>query len=202
MPTSHSAEIDRLIQLMSRLPGLGPRSARRGVLQLLKKRDSLMRPLSEALDRVADAISICDSCGNIDTRSPCHVCGDHRRDQTTVCVIEDVADLWALDRSETYRGLYHVLGGTLSALDGISPEDLNIDKLVSRVETGDIKEVILALGATIDGQTTGHYLAERLEASGVRVTGLAHGLPLGGELDNLDDGTIATALKARSDVNG
>lgn len=202
MPTSHSAEIDRLIQLMSRLPGLGPRSARRGVLQLLKKRDSLMRPLSEALDKVADAISICDSCGNIDTRSPCHVCGDPRRDQKTLCVIEDVADLWALDRSETYRGLYHVLGGTLSALDGISPEDLNIDKLVSRVEVGDINEVILALGATIDGQTTGHYLAERLEPSGVRVTGLAHGLPLGGELDNLDDGTIATALKARSDVNG
>ncbi len=200
MPRSHSSEIDRLIQIMARLPGLGPRSARRGVLQLLKKRDSLMRPLATALDQVADAVKICPSCGNIDTVEPCYVCGDARRDTSVICVIEDVADLWALDRSETYRGLYHVLGGTLSALDGISPEDLTIGPLIDRAGQPHVKEVILALSATVEGQTTGHYLAERLQDCDVRVTGLAHGVPLGGELDHLDDGTIATALKARSEI--
>jgi len=201
MPRSHSSDIDRLIQIMARLPGLGPRSARRGVLQLLKKRDSLMRPLASTLDQVANAVMICSSCGNIDTSDPCYVCSDNRRDHSTLCVVEDVADLWALDRSETFRGQYHILGGTLSALDGVSPDDLSVDALVERASSENVQEVILALGATVEGQTTSHYLVERLAGCGVKVTGLAHGVPLGGELDNLDDGTIATALRARSEIN-
>ncbi|UTW55183.1 recombination mediator RecR [Kordiimonas sp. SCSIO 12610] len=200
MPKSHGSDIDVLIQLLAKLPGLGPRSARRSTLQLLKKRESVMLPLSDALRNVADSIRICTNCGNIDTSDPCHVCIDARRDQTTVCVVEDVADLWALDRSETYRGLYHVLGGTLSALDGIGPDDLNIDNLVARAASGGVKEVILALNATVDGQTTSHYLAERLSDFDIKVTALAHGVPVGGELDYLDDGTLAAALKARGDV--
>jgi recombination protein RecR len=200
MPKSHGSDIDVLIQLLAKLPGLGPRSARRSTLQLLKKRESVMLPLSDALRNVADAIRICSNCSNIDTSDPCHVCIDPRRDQTTVCVVEDVADLWALDRSETYRGLYHVLGGTLSALDGVGPDDLNIDNLVARVASGGVKEIILALNATVDGQTTSHYLAERLGDFEVKITALAHGVPVGGELDYLDDGTLAAALKARGDV--
>ncbi len=201
MPRSHGSEIDTLIQLLAKLPGLGPRSARRSTLQLLKKKDSVMIPLADALMRVADKIVICATCGNIDTSDPCHVCEDVRRDRTTVCVVEDVADLWALDRSETFKGLYHVLGGTLSALDGVGPDELNIASLLDRAATGEVNEVILALNATVDGLTTSHYLAERLSESGVRVTALAHGVPVGGELDYLDDGTLAAALKARSNVS-
>ncbi|MCJ9428364.1 recombination mediator RecR [Kordiimonas marina] len=201
MPRSHGSDIDTLIQLLSKLPGLGPRSARRAVLQLLKKKDSVMVPLATALHDVADRVRICGTCGNIDTTDPCHVCVDNRRDRTTVCVVEDVADLWALDRSETYKGLYHVLGGTLSALDGVGPEELNIAPLMARVAAGDVQEVILALNATVDGQTTSHYLAERMADSGVKVTALAHGVPVGGELDYLDDGTLAAALKARGMVS-
>lgn len=200
MPRSHSADIDRLIQLLARLPGLGPRSARRSVLQLLKKREAVMKPLALALRDVADTIVVCDTCGNLDTQNPCHVCGDVRRDVSVICVVEDVADLWALDRSETYKGLYHVLGGTLSALDGVGPEDLNISALTKRVSGSDIKEVILALNATVDGQTTSHYIAEILSGRDVKVTALAHGVPVGGELDYLDDGTLAAALRARSEV--
>ncbi|PCI60151.1 MAG: recombination protein RecR [Kordiimonadales bacterium] len=200
MPRSHGSEIDTLIQLLAKLPGLGPRSARRSALQLLKKKDSVMLPLADALANVADKIQICDTCSNIDTHNPCHVCEDMRRDRTTICVVEDVADLWALDRSETFKGLYHVLGGTLSALDGIGPEDLNTDSLLARIEAGGVKEVILALNATVDGQTTSHYLAERLSPSEVKVTALAHGVPVGGELDYLDDGTLSAALRARSEV--
>ncbi|WP_417449867.1 recombination mediator RecR [Kordiimonas sp.] len=201
MPRSHGSEIDTLIQLLAKLPGLGPRSARRSTLQLLKKRDSVMVPLARALEQVAEKIVICGTCGNIDTTDPCHVCEDGRRDRTTVCVVEDVADLWALDRSETYRGLYHVLGGTLSALDGVGPDELNIAPLLARAATGEVKEIILALNATVDGQTTSHYLAERLAEFGVKVTALAHGVPVGGELDYLDDGTLAAALKARGTVS-
>jgi len=201
MPRSHGNDIDILIQLLAKLPGLGPRSARRSTLQLLKKRDSVMVPLADALTAVAEKIQICEVCSNVDTHNPCHVCEDTRRDRSTVCVVEDVADLWALDRSETFKGLYHVLGGTLSALDGVGPEDLAVDSLMARVEENGVKEVILALNATVDGQTTSHYLAERLVAfEGLKVTALAHGVPVGGELDYLDDGTLAAALKARGDV--
>ena len=200
MPRSHGSEIDTLIQLLAKLPGLGPRSARRSTLQLLKKRDSVMVPLAKALEQVAEKIVICGTCGNIDTTDPCHVCEDSRRDRTTICVVEDVADLWALDRSETYRGLYHVLGGTLSALDGVGPDELNIAPLLDRAATGEVTEIILALNATVDGQTTSHYLAERLAGCGVKMTALAHGVPVGGELDYLDDGTLAAALKARGVV--
>jgi len=201
MPRSHGSEIDTLIQLLAKLPGLGPRSARRSALQLLKKKDSVMLPLASALKGVAEKIQICDVCSNVDTHNPCHVCEDVRRDRASICVVEDVADLWALDRSETFKGLYHVLGGTLSALDGIGPEDLAIESLLARTGDGTVKEVILALNATVDGQTTSHYLAERLASSGVKVTALAHGVPVGGELDYLDDGTLAAALRARGDVS-
>ncbi|RMB02749.1 recombination mediator RecR [Eilatimonas milleporae] len=203
MPRSHGSEIDRLIQLLARLPGLGPRSARRAALTMLKKKDAVMRPLAAALTTVADGVVACEICGNLDAGSPCHVCTDPRRDRTTICVVEDVADLWALDRSETYNGLYHVLGGTLSALDGVGPEDLAVGPLIRRIQEDGVTEVILGLGATVDGQTTSHYLAERLsEAGDVRVTALAHGLPVGGELDYLDDGTLAAALRARNTIGG
>jgi len=200
MPRSHGSDIDKLIQLLAKLPGLGPRSARRSALQMLKKKDSIMVPLATALNDVAARVQICERCGNVDTHNPCHVCEDTRRDQTTLCVVEEVADLWALDRSETYKGLYHVLGGTLSALDGVGPDDLNVAGLIDRAAGDGVVEVILALNATVDGQTTSHYLAERLADSGVKVTALAHGVPVGGELDYLDDGTLAAALRARSQV--
>ena len=189
--------IEQLITLLARLPGLGPRSARRAVLHLLKKKDILMEPLSQALAEAAEAITSCSACGNLDTADPCSLCTDSRRDVTLVCVVEDVADLWAMERSGVYKGLYHVLGGSLSALDGIGPEDLNIPALVARAEGGTVAEVILAVNATVDGQTTGHYIHDRLRPSGVTVTRLAQGLPMGGELDYLDDGTLGTALKAR-----
>ena len=190
-------EIDRLIQLLARLPGLGPRSARRAVLHLIKRRESLMQPLAQALGDAAEAIFVCGSCGNLDTVEPCGICMDEKRDGGTICVIEDVADLWALERTRSFKGRYHVLGGRLSALDGVGPEDLNIAGLVARAETGDVQEVILAMNLTVDGQTTAHYIADRLSHTEVDVTRLAHGVPVGGELDYLDDGTLETALRSR-----
>jgi len=190
-------EIERLIQLLGRLPGLGPRSARRVALHLLKKREVLMQPLSTALADAARAIRPCTTCGNLDTVDPCSICADTRRDPGLICVVEDVGDLWAMERAKIFSGRYHVLGGTLSALDGIGPDELNIAGLLRRINEGGIREVIVATNATVDGQTTAHYLAERLGDSGVPMTRLAHGVPVGGELDWLDDGTLATALKAR-----
>jgi recombination protein RecR len=190
-------EIERLIQLLGRLPGLGPRSARRVALHLLKKRETLMQPLSAALADAARAIKPCSSCGNLDTVDPCSICGDPRRDAGLICVVEDVADLWAMERGKIFAGRYHVLGGTLSALDGIGPDELNIAALVQRAKAGAVREVIVATNATVDGQTTAHYLAERLADLEIPITRLAHGVPVGGELDWLDDGTLATAFKAR-----
>ncbi|MBO0332352.1 recombination protein RecR [Sneathiella sp. CAU 1612] len=191
------SEIDRLIQLLSKLPGLGPRSARRATLYLISRRESLLTPLSAAMQAAADNVKVCSQCGNLDVTDPCEICRDVKRDQTLLCIVEDVSDLWALERSEAFHGRYHVLGGTLSALDGIGPDELNIEPLIRRVEEGGITEVILALNATIDGQTTSHYLSDRLSDFGVQVTRLAHGVPVGGELDYLDDGTLSAALKSR-----
>lgn len=193
-------QIDQLIQLLAKLPGLGPRSARRAALHLIDRKESLLRPLAQAMTRAADLVLPCDNCGNLDSVQPCTICGDHRRDSSTICVVESVADLWALERSGVFRGRYHVLGGTLSALDGIGPEDLNIGALVARASAATVGEVILATNATVDGQTTAHYLAEKLSGCGVKVSGLAHGVPVGGELDYLDDGTLATALSSRHPV--
>ena len=195
---SAGPEILRLIELISRLPGLGPRSARRVALFLLKRRDTLLKPLADALAEAGEKIERCKVCGNFDTVQPCAVCQAGGRDDALVCVVEDVPDLWALERGGAFRGRYHVLGGVLSAIDGITPDDLNIPSLVTRVDAGGIREVILALNATVDGQTTAHYVAELLEGKGVSVTRLAHGVPVGGELDYLDEGTITTALKSRA----
>jgi len=190
-------ELDRLIQLLSKLPGLGPRSARRAALFLLKRRESLMEPLALALQETAKKIRPCGICGNLDTSDPCAICRDPRRDQGMICIVEDMADLWAIERSASYNGLYHVLGGTLSALDGIGPEDLRIEALVARVEKTKAREAILAMNATVEGQTTAHYILDRLAETGVKVTRLAHGVPVGGELDYLDEGTLSAALAAR-----
>jgi recombination protein RecR len=195
-----SPEIEALTQALSRLPGLGPRSARRAVLHLIKKRETALEPLRAALDQVSERLSTCSICGNVDTIDPCGICADPRRDQRALCVVEDVADLWALDRSRLFPGKFHVLGGRLSALEGVRPEDLAIDTLLARVEAGGIDEVVLAMNATLEGQTTAHYIAERLERFPVRLTQLAHGLPVGGELDYLDEGTLAQALRARRPV--
>ena len=195
-----SQEIEALSQALARLPGLGPRSARRAVLHLMKKREASLRPLLAALQTVSEKLSTCSTCGNVDTRDPCGICSDPRRDPKSLCVVEEVADLWALDRSRLFPGRYHVLGGRLSALEGVRPEDLAIDSLVRRVAAGGIDEVVLAMNATLEGQTTAHYLAERLEKFPVRLTQLAHGLPVGGELDYLDEGTLAQALRARRPV--
>ena len=189
-------EIERLIQLLSKLPGLGPRSARRAALALLKKREMLLEPLAAAMRDAAAAIRVCETCGNLDTVSPCSICRDPRRDAHILCVVEDVADLWALERASVFRGRYHVLGGALSALDGITPAKLNVAALINRVGDG-VDEVILAMNATVEGQTTAHYLMDMLTASGVKVTRLAHGVPVGGELDYLDEGTLSAAFKAR-----
>ncbi|MBS0277763.1 MAG: recombination protein RecR [Proteobacteria bacterium] len=189
-------EIERLIQLLSKLPGLGPRSARRAALALLKKREQLLEPLGTAMRDAAAAIKTCEVCGNLDTSSPCSLCNDPRRDAHVLCVVEDVADLWALERASVFRGKYHVLGGALSALDGITPEKLNMAPLIARVRDG-VEEVILAMNATVEGQTTAHYLMDALAASTVKVTRLAHGVPVGGELDYLDEGTLSHAFKAR-----
>jgi recombination protein RecR len=189
-------EIERLIQLLAKLPGLGPRSARRAALVLLKKREVLLEPLSAAMRDAASAIKTCEICGNLDTSSPCSLCRDPRRDTHVLCVVEDVADLWALERASVFKGKYHVLGGALSALDGVTPEKLNVAALAGRVKDG-VDEVILAMNATVEGQTTAHYLMETLSPSGVKVTRLAHGVPVGGELDYLDEGTLSHAFKAR-----
>jgi recombination protein RecR len=194
------AEIDRLIQLLAKLPGLGPRSARRAALHLIRRKESLMEPLARALADAAAAIRLCSECGNIDTRDPCAICADPRRDAGTICVVEQVADLWALERTAQFKGRYHVLGGTLSALDGVGPEALRIPQLVARAKREDAGEVILATNATVEGQTTAHYIAESLAESGIAVTGLAHGVPVGGELDYLDDGTLLAALRARRKI--
>lgn len=195
-----SPEIEALVQALARLPGLGPRSARRAVLHLLKKRETALVPLARALETVEARLVTCGMCGNVDTSDPCAICADPRRDTRALCVVEEVADLWALDRARLFPGRYHVLGGRLSALDGVRPEDLRIDGLVARVAAGGVDEVVLAMNATLEGQTTAHYIAERLEGYPVRLTQLAHGLPVGGELDYLDEGTLAQALRARRPV--
>lgn len=191
-------EIERLIQLLARLPGLGPRSARRAALHLIKKRDALMTPLSSALQIAIEKVQVCKVCGNIDTISPCTICSDPRRDRSIIVVVADVSDLWALERAQATNGIYHVLGGTLSPLDGVGPQDLTIDALVARGHGDDVAEIILALNATVDGQTTAHYVTDLLENSNVKVTRLAHGVPVGGELDYLDEGTLAAAVRQRT----
>jgi recombination protein RecR len=191
-------EIERLIQLLARLPGLGPRSARRAALHLIKKREPLMEPLTAALQTAMDTITVCRTCGNIDSQNPCTVCSDPRRDGATLIVVADVADLWALERAGAGNAKYHVLGGTLSPLDGIGPEDLTIDALVTRAHAPEVTEVILALNATVDGQTTVHYITELLHGANVKITRLAHGVPVGGELDYLDEGTLAAAMRQRT----
>lgn len=193
-------EIERLIQLLARLPGLGPRSARRAALALVKKREALLLPLADALTTVADSVRTCSVCGNYDTQDPCAVCRDARRDPALICVVQDVSDLWALERTAAFRGRYQVLGGLLSALEGVGPEDLAIGRLADRARVPEVTEVILALPATVDGQTTAHYIADALADCGVTVSGLAQGVPVGGELDYLDDGTLLAALNARRPV--
>jgi len=196
-----SQEIESLAAALARLPGLGPRSARRAVLWLVKRRETALVQLLETLAAVKETLVECATCGNVDTRDPCGICADPRRDARALCVVEDVADLWALDRAKLFTGHYHVLGGRLSALDGVRPEDLSIGKLLDRVAQGGIDEVVLAMNATLEGQTTSHYIAERLDGLPVRITQLAHGLPVGGELDYLDEGTLAQALRARRPVS-
>jgi recombination protein RecR len=195
-----SQEIEALANALARLPGLGPRSARRAVLHLMKRREGALEPLLAALQTVSERLSTCSTCGNVDTRDPCTICADPRRDEKSLCVVEEVSDLWALDRSRLFPGRFHVLGGRLSALEGVRPEDLSVEPLLKRVAAGRIDEVVLAMNATLEGQTTAHYLAERLERFPVRLTQLAHGLPVGGELDYLDEGTLAQALRARRPV--
>ncbi|MEC9177829.1 MAG: recombination mediator RecR [Pseudomonadota bacterium] len=191
-------EIETLINLLSRMPGLGPRSARRAVLHLVRKRESLLLPLADALQTARESIGTCSTCGAIDTTDPCTICADPRRDDSVICVVEDVGDLWALERAKATKGRYHVLGGVLSALDGVGPEDLSLDGLKTRCNTGFVKEVILATNATVEGQSTAHYIMDMLKGSDVTVSRLAHGVPVGGELDYLDDGTLAEAMKSRT----
>jgi recombination protein RecR len=191
-------EIERLIQLLARLPGLGPRSARRAALHLIKKREMLMAPLASALQTAIEKIQVCRTCGNLDTQNPCAVCADPRRDPSVIVVIADVSDLWALERAHAIHARYHVLGGILSPLDGVGPQDLTIDALVTRAHAPEVKEVILALNATVDGQTTAHYVTDLLADAQVTVSRLAHGVPVGGELDYLDEGTLAAAIKSRT----
>jgi recombination protein RecR len=199
MPTAVAGpEIERLIQLLARLPGLGPRSARRAALFLIKKREQIMGPLASALQTALEKIQICRTCGNIDTQNPCTVCTDPRRDPTIIVVVADVADLWALERAHAVNARYHVLGGTLSPLDGIGPQDLTIGALVTRAHDPVVTEVILALNATVDGQTTAHYITDLLQDANVKVTRLAHGVPVGGELDYLDEGTLSAAMRQRT----
>ncbi|NBX03243.1 MAG: recombination protein RecR [Alphaproteobacteria bacterium] len=190
-------DIDELIRLFGKLPGLGPRSARRVVLQLIRQKDTLMTPLTAVLTRAADSIKTCTTCGNLDTHDPCGICADSRRDPSVICVVEELADLWAIERCNLYRGTYHVLGGTLSAIDDRGPSQLNIESLIARAASQQVTEIILATNATIEGQTTAHYLTGRLEACNVSISRLAQGIPVGGELDYLDDGTLGAALKAR-----
>jgi recombination protein RecR len=199
MPRSVTGpEIERLIQLLAKLPGLGPRSARRAALHLIKRKDQLLVPLAEAMDVAVASILVCATCGNIDTRDPCTICSDPRRDAATIVVVEDVADLWALERAGATNARYHVLGGSLSPLDGVGPEELNIARLVARVAAGGVGEVILAVNATVEGQTTAHYIMDQLVGIKVKVSRLAHGVPVGGELDYLDEGTLSAAMRQRT----
>lgn len=191
-------EIERLVQLLARLPGLGPRSARRAALHLIRKRESLLHPLAEAMRVAEERIVVCSACGNVDSRDPCTICADDSRDRGAIVVVESVGDLWALERAGALRARYHVLGGVLSPLDGVGPSDLNLASLIARVEAGGVTEVILAVNATVDGQTTAHYITDLLAERNVRVTRLAHGVPVGGELDYLDDGTLAAAMRQRA----
>jgi recombination protein RecR len=191
-------EIERLIQLLARLPGLGPRSARRAALHLIKKKDDLLVPLSDAMAAAVDKVQLCSNCGNVDTVNPCTICNDPRRDETVLVVVEDVSDLWALERANATRGRYHVLGGTLSPLDGIGPDDLFISRLVERARQPEISEIILAVNATVDGVTTAHYITDQIQDLDVSVTRLAHGVPVGGELDYLDEGTLSAAMRSRT----
>ncbi|MGD9543244.1 MAG: recombination mediator RecR [Methylocystis sp.] len=191
-------EIEKLVQLLAKLPGLGPRSARRAVLHLIRKREELLAPLAEAMRVAQERIVVCSACGNIDTSDPCTICRDARRDASIIVVVETVADLWALERAGLLNARYHVLGGVLSPLDGVGPDDLAIASLVARVRAGATREVVLAVNATVDGQTTAHYIADVLSPAGVKVTRLAHGVPVGGELDYLDEGTLAAALERRT----
>ena len=190
-------EIERLIQLLAKLPGLGPRSARRAALYLIKNRERLLSPLAMAMAEAQEKVTICSECGNVDTVDPCTLCTDARRDRTVICVVEEVGDLWALERAGAWSGLYHVLGGTLSAIEGVRPEDLAIGALIERAGEAQVKEVVLALNATVEGQTTAHYITERLKALGIAASRLAHGVPVGGELDYLDEGTLTQAIRAR-----
>jgi recombination protein RecR len=198
MPSPIGPEIERLIQLLARLPGLGPRSARRAALHLIKKREALLSPLGEAMRVAAERVVVCGQCGNVDTLDPCTICRDNRRDPSILVVVEDVSDLWALERAGALGARYHVLGGVLSALDGVRPEDLNIEGLIARAAEPGVKEVILALNATVDGQTTAHYVTDLLQHLDVKVTRLAHGVPVGGELDYLDEGTLSAAIRQRT----
>lgn len=191
-------EIERLIQLLAKVPGLGPRSARRAALHLIKKKEQLLSPLAAAMGEAADKVRICSTCGNVDTSDPCTICTDPRRDAGTIIVVEDVSDLWALERAAAMNVRYHVLGGTLSPLDGIGPDQLNVRSLIDRVAGGEVKEIILAVNATVEGQTTAHYLTDQLSGFDIKVTRLAHGVPVGGELDYLDEGTLAAALRSRT----
>jgi recombination protein RecR len=191
-------EIERLIQLLARLPGLGPRSARRAALYLIKKREAVMAPLAVALQTAMEKVEICRLCGNLDTQNPCAVCSDTRREQSAIVVVADVADLWALERAHAINARYHVLGGTLSPLDGVGPDDLTIEALIKRAHDPAVKEIILALNATVDGQSTAHYITDLLHDAEVKVTRLAHGVPVGGELDYLDEGTLAAAMRSRT----
>ena len=197
MASSSGPEIERLISLLAKLPGLGPRSARRAALQLLKKRDALLTPLAAALADAAEKVRVCQTCGALDTTDPCAICADRTRDGALICVVEEVGSIWAMERAGAFRGRYHVLGGLLSALDGVGPDALRVGGLVSRATDEAVREVVLALPATVDGQTTAHYVADRLAGAGVQVTMLARGVPVGGDLDWLDDGTIAQAMRAR-----
>lgn len=190
-------EIEELIALLARMPGLGPRSARRAALHLIKKREQLMRPLAAALAEAAEKIVVCPECGNLDTMTPCTICRDPRRDASLICVVEEIGDLWALERAAVINGRYHVLGGTLSPLDGIGPDDLTIGRLVERARQPGVAEILLALNATVEGQSTAHYISAELEGSGITISRLAHGVPVGGELDYLDEGTLAAAIKSR-----
>lgn len=192
-----ASAIDQLIAAFSKLPGIGPRSARRVALHMVKEKNLRIPPLTQALTRAMNEIVTCDECGALDDQNPCRICSHEKRDKSMICVVEDVADIWAIERSHAYRGLYHVLGGTLSALDGMGPEQLHIDKLLTRAKADDVQEILLALSATVAGQTTAHYVAERLHETGVKVTRLAQGIPIGGELDYMDDGTLNAALSAR-----
>ncbi len=193
-------EIEKLIQLLAKVPGLGPRSARRAALHLVKKKDQLLGPLADAMGQAHAKVRICSCCGNVDTIDPCSVCSDDRRDNSVIIVVEDVSDLWALERASAMNTAYHVLGGTLSPLDGVGPDDLNIRGLVERVTKGGVRELIIAVNATVEGQTTAHYITDQLDGLGVKITRLAHGVPVGGELDYLDEGTLTAALRARTAI--